>query len=89
MLKAIGHRIPLFYPIPVTFNDNHFANTVQVVTDSIPGTGTDYLFFIINQYRYMILPDIRPILTHENLLCFYWYRWKAKIILSLFCLEHF
>jgi hypothetical protein len=27
--------------------------------------------------------------SHENLLCFYWYRWKAKIILNSFYFNHF
>jgi hypothetical protein len=28
-------------------------------------------------------PDLKG-WSHENLLCFYWYRWKAKNVLHLF-----
>jgi hypothetical protein len=41
--------------------------------------------FIVEYTLFVILKG----LSHENLLCFYWYRWKAKIILRLFCLKHF
>jgi hypothetical protein len=65
--------------IYVDCNRSQIGSDKGAVAYLVPSTGT--------QMAAGDTVSLRGI-VYENFLCFYWYRWKAKIILSLFYLKH-